>query len=120
MTARGTTATGTTDPVTTLRKRGEVTKRIVAINGQLELDLRLDDDAADAPRPRLPPTWVLLVAPEADEIRSELSLAVHIDNDGYIDRWADRIPLPVVRLNDLLGPDDLGDPGAPDFDIPEL
>jgi len=120
MTAVGTSGTGTADDVTTRRSRGKVTEKIVGVNAQLELELHYAQ-----PEPALrnakTPTWVLLVCVEGDEVRSELSLAEHIDEDGYIDRWVDRIPLPVIRLNDLLddeGPDE--PPADADFDVPEL
>ncbi len=118
MTALGSSGTGTRSDVSTLRKRGRVTERIVMVNGQIPLDLEVVDPGARAP---LMPTWVLLVHGDQDEIRSELSLARHIGDDGFIDRWLDRIPLPVIRLNDFMdGTDPDEPPYEPDFDIPEL
>lgn len=119
MTAVGTAGTGTDSAVTTVRRRGEATKEVVAAN-QLALDLGLDEVPPSATGM---PTYVLLVHRDGDEVRSELSLAAHIDDDGYIDRWNDRIPLPVIRLNETLGGDGGGDdepPFGPDFDVPEL
>lgn len=118
MSALGTAGTGTGDPVTTRRKRGETTERIVRVNAQLELDLHLVEPKA-VMRTGAMPTYVLLVYTDAEsrEVRSELSLAKEI-GDGFIEEWLDRIPLPVVRLNDTL---DSGDDGQdpPDFDLPE-
>lgn len=120
MTALGTAGTGTNDDVTTRRRRGEVTERIVRTNAQLEFDLKITQPAPVL-EPGSMPTWVLLVFTDADEVRSELSLAREIV-DGFVERWIDRIPLPVIRLNDMLGQGDDGgnDPAAPDFDLPEL
>ena len=120
MTALGTAGTGTTAPVTTRRPRGGTTEKVVRINGQLEFDLGLQ--AASAPaNPTEMPTWVLLVHEDDHEVRSELSLARHMSEEGYIDEWVDRIPLPAIRINDLL--DDTGDGDEPDtgpvFDVPE-
>lgn len=119
MSALGTAGTGTTEPVTTRRRRGETTERIVRVNAQLELALQLPE-----PKPVMRtgamPTYVLLVYADAESgaVRSELSFAKDI-GDGFIDEWLDRIPLPVIRLNDTLdiGDDDGQDP--PDFDLPE-
>jgi hypothetical protein len=120
MTALGTAGTGTRDEVTTRRRRGDVTERIVRTNAQLELDLQL---AQPTPvlEPGAMPTWVLLLFTDLDEVRSELSLA-HEIVDGFVERWIDRIPLPVIRLNDVLVhlDDDSDGPDAPDFDLPEL
>jgi hypothetical protein len=119
MSALGTTGTGTGEPVTTRRKRGETTERIVRVNAQLELDLHIVEQKP-VMRSGAMPTYVLLVYtdPELREVRSELSLAKDI-GDGFIDDWLDRIPLPVVRLNDTLdfGDEDGQDPH--DFDLPE-
>jgi hypothetical protein len=119
MSALGTPGTGTREPVTTRRKRGETTERIVRVNAQLELDLHIVE-RKPVMRTGAMPTYVLLVYTDAEsgEVRSELSLAKEI-GDGFIDEWLDRIALPVVRLNDALdfGHDDSQDP--PDFDLPE-
>lgn len=118
ITAMGTAGTGTDEPVTTRRRRGEVTERVVHINAQLELDLQIAQ-----PKPALTarpmPTWVLLVHADGDEVRSELSHAKNIE-DGYIDAWFDRVALPVVRLNDTLRPGDDDGGSDHDFDVPEL
>lgn len=118
MSALGTAGTGTGEPVTTRRKRGETTERIVRVNAQLELDLHIVE-RKPVMRTGAMPTYVLLVYTDAEssEVRSELSLAKEIGG-GFIDQWLDRIPLPVVRLNDTLDfGDDDGQP--PDFDLPE-
>jgi hypothetical protein len=120
MTALGTAGTGTSAPVTTRRPRGGTTERVVRINGQLELDL--GPQVPSTPTNSLAmPTWVLLVHEDEHEVRSELSLARHMSDEGYIDDWVDRIPLPAIRINDLL--DDTGDDGPPeaghDFDVTE-
>ena len=122
MTALGNSGTGTDGPVSTRRKRGEVTEQVVRDNAQLEFELHVEP-ATPALRATLIPTWVLLVYVdrEREEVRSELSLAKHMDEDGFIDVWLDRIPLPTITLNDTLGVDDDGEdpPGGVDFDVPE-
>lgn len=120
MTALGTAGTGTSAPVTTRRPRGGTTEKVVRINGQLEFDL--GPQVPSTPANPLPmPTWVLLVHEDEHEVRSELSLARHMSEEGYIDDWVDRIPLPAIRINDLL--DDTGDDDPPeaghDFDVTE-
>ena len=123
MTALGTAGTGTGAPVTTRRPRGETTEKAVRVNGQLELDLNLGRSPQVLKARANPPamsTWVLLVHEDENEVRSELSLARHMNDEGYIDDWAERIPLPAIRINDLV--DDAGD-DEPDsgveFDVPE-
>jgi hypothetical protein len=118
MTALGDSGTGTRGEVTTMRRRGKITEKIVAVNAQLALDFPIPDGPPSSVSRWS--TWVLLVHHDGDEVRSELSLAAHIGEDGYIDRWNDRIPLPVIRFNEMpdLGDDDL--PPDPDFDVPEL
>lgn len=120
MTALGTSGTGTDAPVTTRRPRGGTTERVVRINGQLEFALD--------PGPQVPPmpggpamsTWALLVHEDEHEIRSELSLARHMSAEGYIDEWVERIPLPAIRINDLIDDIDNGQADTDhDFDVPE-
>jgi hypothetical protein len=126
MSAIGNAATGTAaEGLTTLRRRGEATKPVVAANAQMEFEL--DDIEGEAAKPWTSgsmPTWVLLVHTEGDEVRSELALARHMDEDGYIDDWIRRIPLPIIRLNDMLTEEPIADDerGAegPEFDVPEL
>lgn len=122
MTALGTAGTGTGAPVTTRRPRGGTTKKVVHINGQLELDLGPQVPSTPA-NPVTMPTWVLLVHEDGSEVRSELSLAQHMSEEGYIDDWVERITLPAIRINDLLEDtsDEDDQPGAGhDFDVTEL
>jgi hypothetical protein len=120
MTAMGNSGTGTASPVSTRRKRGETTEKLVRANNQLVFDFELED-APQALRTTPMPTWVLLVHTEGDRIRCELSLARHMDEDGFIDAWLDRIALPSIQLNDVLSVDDDDDEptGGVDFDVPE-
>jgi hypothetical protein len=120
MTALGTSGTGTTGPVTTRRRRGDTTEKVVQVNAQLELDLKLETKV-ESREPPLLPTWVLLVYADGDEIRSELSLARHMSEEGFIDEWLERIWLPVLRVNELLDePGDENNDGGHDFAVPEL
>lgn len=115
-TALGDSGTGSSRPVSTRRKRGKVTEQLVRNNAaQLEFALGLETEKTTTPEPKIP-TWVLLVFIDQDEVHSELSLARHID-DGFIDRWADRIPLPVIRLNDILEQIDDDELPPPDVDV---
>lgn len=121
MTALGNSGTGTASPVSTRRKRGETTDKVVRVNAQLAFEFEIAE-APPALRQTLMPTWVLLVHTEGDQIRSELSLARHMDEEGFIDAWLDRIPLPSIQLNDVLDvddDDDEGPTGGVDFDVPE-
>ncbi|MGQ7298035.1 hypothetical protein [Quadrisphaera sp. KR29] len=116
MTAQGTAGTGTAEPVTTRRSKGERTTKFVRANAQLELELDFpgSTDVED-----LPPaaTWVLLVYTDGDIVRSELSRAVKISDEGYINDWAERIALPVIRLNDVLSLDGDDDDGGRNYDF---
>lgn len=121
MTALGNSGTGTASPVSTRRKRGETTEKVIRVNAQLAFDFEIDE-SSPALRQTLIPTWVLLVHTEGDQIRCELSLARHMDEDGFIDAWLERIPLPSIQLNDVLDvhdDDDGGPAGGVDFDVPE-
>lgn len=118
MTAMGTAGTGTPEEVTTKRKRGERTEKVVRVNAQLAFDFPVDGEAQKQSTFDRP-TWVLLVFVDRDEVRSELSLARHMDADGFIDEWLERIPLPVIRLNELFGSGGDGDGPDFDFDVPE-
>jgi hypothetical protein len=118
MTALGTAGTGTSAPVSTRRKRGEATEKVVQVNAQLALALEIEEPPP-ALRATLMPTWVLLVNTDGDRIRSELSLARHMADDGFIDAWFARIALPDIRVNDVFDDDDDGPLGDVDFDVPE-
>jgi hypothetical protein len=119
MTALGSAGTGTADPVTTQRSRGEVTRKVVRENAQLELDLQLDGLMPAPVVDESIPTWVLLVHPTDDEVRSELSKPWHISEEGYIDTWVERIPLPVVQVNLLTDGSGEEEGRNHDFDVPE-
>ena len=92
--ARGDRRTGVVGPdPQTARARGRATVQAVAINGQLELpfDLRA---LADASAERLDDveTWILLHYPTPDqEVRSELSLPVGVDDSGRVHGWRERL-----------------------------
>jgi hypothetical protein len=121
MTALGNSGTGTASPVSTQRKRGDTTEKVVRVNAQLAFDFEVDEPPP-ALRETLMPTWVLLVHTDGDQVRSELSLARHMDEDGFIDAWLERIPLPIIQLNDTLdvSDDDEGGPASGiDFEVPE-
>ncbi|MCU1624252.1 MAG: hypothetical protein JWL79_3097 [Frankiales bacterium] len=123
MTAPGNHLTGTGKlGVTTRRKRGKVTQAIVKENAQLQLELELGVTPTAAPaKPTKIPTWVLLVFIDEDEVHSEFSLAAGIGEDGFIDSWTSQIPLPVIRLNDVLGADGDDDgPENPEIAVEEL
>jgi hypothetical protein len=122
MTALGNSATGTDRvDVTTRRRRGVVTVKIVHDNAGLQMEFPLGLIPEAAPHPTTIPTWVLLVFVDEDEVHSELSLARSIGEDGFIDSWIRRIPLPIITLDDTLtsGDEDDRGPEGPDFDVTE-
>jgi hypothetical protein len=62
-------------------------------------------------------TWLLLhhVDEDAEEIRAELSLPSHMDGNGYVDSWLERIILaPIPHLPEPLEASDVGE----EIDIP--
>jgi hypothetical protein len=62
-------------------------------------------------------TWLLLhyVDEEAEEIRAELSLPVHMDGSGYVDTWLERIILePIAHVPTPMEELDLGE----EIDVP--
>lgn len=44
------------------------------------------------------PTWFLIFSCDVNELRAELSLPVHMDEDGYVSAWVERIILPPLPL----------------------
>lgn len=89
---------------------------------QLELDLPgVESTVVNLPRtPRK--TWILLVHRSENEVRYELALPVHVDDQrGFVDRWAERIifdPIDLGRAPEtLIGPDP-DDDFSPGIDIP--
>lgn len=65
-------------------------------------------------------TWTFLFVTDADndEVRSELSLPVYIDDGGRINRWKERIILPVFRTDDGGGSGKYTEPDfGPDIDV---
>jgi hypothetical protein len=109
--------TGRSDLTPTTRStKGPATKRAVHRN-----QLSFADVVATFPKPQeasgADQTWLLLhyVDEEAEEIRSELSLPVHMDGNGYVDTWQERIILePVPHI-----PEPLADAAAgEEIDVP--
>lgn len=89
---------------------------------QLELDLPGVESnvVIDAATPRK--TWILLVHRSDSEVRYELALPVHVDDQrGFVDRWAERILFDPIDLGrappPLLGPGP-DDESGPAIDIP--
>ena len=87
----------------TKRRRGAVTTRLVDENQQLQFDL---------PVPDLPPkltdegkemrqTWILLHCFDRNELRFELSRPVKIGDDGYIEKWKERIIFPAIPIDGI-------------------
>jgi hypothetical protein len=88
----------------------------------LQLSLPLDDMPAiptslieQAPKARV--TRILLIHLDGGtrEIRSELSLPLHMNQDGLITSWSDRIILPAIPLDG--DPVDFQQPSTPPLDI---
>lgn len=88
----------------TKRSRGKCTVDAVLSN-QILLPLRLPNGKSvfeqEHEAERI--TWVLLhyVDHQRNEIRSEFSLPASIGNDGFIDKWKERIILPVQKLGSV-------------------
>lgn len=110
----------------TRRPRGQAGIRIVHTNAQLSLIDLLDEDDRErfADSVVLPAhTWFLLYCRGGDVIRSELSLAHGVTDDGGLLVWAERLILPEFNLYDGDGgrsalPD--SGPPAPDVDVPVI
>jgi hypothetical protein len=93
--ATGDGATGRPDVTArNLYARGVETVRAIGRGDQLAFDYPgLQPPAADDLA-----IWLLLYHPAGDEIRAELSRPHSISAAGYVDIWAERILLPVIRL----------------------
>ena len=108
------------EQLSTRRPRGNAGVRIIKMNTQLELTLQ--DGASDRDRDlvgNLGGTWFLLYNRVGDFVRSELSFARSVKNDGKLLKWKERLILPDIDL--LLTPpigkrDD--DTTPPEVDVP--
>ena len=95
------------------RKRGPMTTDRVRKNraiNQLALDLGpqfepTTDDGSGAADFGCQ-TWFLVVYPDKDEVRVELSLASGIDKEGVVSKWIERIILPPVPVSGAVLPID--------------
>ncbi|WP_369915575.1 hypothetical protein AB8810_03565 [Xanthomonas sp. NCPPB 3005] len=81
-------------PTTKSSKGPRTVDVVIANQNQLLLPL----DCPPIPEPAITQdenrmTWILLVHRGAEGVRSELSLPLSINNDGYIDAWRERIML---------------------------
>jgi len=109
--------TGHTDATPTTRStKGPATKSAVHRN-----QLSFADVVEAFPRPQetseADQTWLLLhyVDEEAEEIRSELSLPVHMDGNGYVDSWSERIIIgPIPHIPEPLADAEAGE----EIDVP--
>lgn len=106
----------------TRRPRGEAGLRLVQQNRQLALvDLLPEDDPERVGIVGQPPkTWFLLYHRAGDVIRSELSLADAVTEEGSLLVWHERLLLPEFNLHDgdgnpLMGP---APSPTPDVDVP--
>ncbi|WP_354641309.1 hypothetical protein [Kitasatospora camelliae] len=109
---------GRRDPKLT-RKRGPKTKERVrrnAVIGQLAFDLEIPGAREELPADEACSTWFLVIHPDEDKVRVELSLPVRVGDDGLVGEWIERILLPPVPVTGAVAPiepdedDDDGDP----------
>ena len=107
----GDTGTGLTDGEPKTRyPKGPQTRRCIRVNRKQLLLWDSDgQDLVPTPNEDEMTTWMLVVcaAPILDpqsrqvvgtQARCELSLPAAIDEEGYVDEWAERIILPTVRI----------------------
>lgn len=86
-----------TNPTTRSSKGPRTVDIVVANQNQLVLPLDyppIPEHTVDQDENRM--TWILLVHRGAEGVRSELSLPLSINDDGYIDAWRERIMLGVL------------------------
>ena len=84
----------------TNRQKGLCTIQRVATNGQLELFPNPEPNLADVPDDEVGfASWTLLFHTDINEVRSELSLAVGMDDQGRIEEWRERIILPAIPFD---------------------
>ena len=101
---------------TTKSRKGPRTAEVVAAN-QLLLDLRIPGEDPFSVDSNLGQreTWMLLIHMDREEVRSELSLPLDIDQFDFVTGWRERIILPTIDFNPeqvVLPVDD-----SPDIDI---
>ncbi len=102
--------------------KGPRTAEVVEQNS-MQLRLFLDDDVPALPAslleraPKARVTRILLIHVDVDnkEIRAELSLPMHMNSDGLITAWRNRIILTAVPFDGE--PIDFDQPKAPNLDI---
>ncbi len=108
--------------VQTRYPRGEAGIRLVRLNGQFALTEMLPPDDPERVGVVTPTfqTWFLLYNRVGDTLRSELSLAHGISDDGNLLVWAERLILPEFGLYDGDGASGAGPAPAPtpDVDVP--
>lgn len=91
-------------PTTKSSKGPRTVDVVVANQNQLELPLDcppIPKRLIEQEEPRM--TWILLVHRGDKGVRSELSLPLSIDDDGYINAWRERIMLGVLPNDPDLG-----------------
>lgn len=90
-----------------------------ALGVEFRGNLQPQSDTAYLPSSAYRKTYYLLnfVDQIREELRSELSLLIAVDEQGKITRWAERIILPVVDLNDDFAISNLPAPSAPEPEV---
>jgi len=111
--------TGLHGPVAQPRRpRGDAGIRIIRQNAQLFLDILDADDPALLPITD-EGTWFLLYRRVGDIVRSELSLALGVTDDGGLIAWVERLILPEFDVNDGGGTAAIEPPqNPPEVDVP--
>jgi hypothetical protein len=105
--------TGTEETPSTRSPKGRVTAEAVEVNLEQQTQFAFMEDPAAAMETskRLGRTlWIFLLHRDSDkrELRSELSRPLEMSEDGYIDRWGDRIIFPPIPFDgdaDTYNPD---------------
>jgi hypothetical protein len=105
--ASGTPETGTGERPATRSTKGPATQAAIADNaltfGAMDEEFKKLDEVVKKAAPSASPaqTWMLLyfIDEEGEEIRAELSLPDHMDEDGYVDSWRERILLAAIPLD---------------------
>ena len=109
--------TGTEETPSTRSPKGRVTAEAVEVNYEQQSQFAFMEDPAalmesskDNPNRIL---WIFLIHRDFKkrELRSELSRPLEMSEDGYIDRWGDRIIFPPIPFGD--GDSNVDNPNSP-------
>lgn len=103
----------------TRRKRGEAGRRMIRRNAQIEMLEMLPAEQRELVEREVGDTgatWFLLHYRAGDVVRSELSCARGVSEDGCLLDWSERLALPEIDLTEL-PPTSMPDSGGPGPDV---